>query len=234
VGPSAPGEISGPNERSRLCRGCVQSIVFGRAALPLTNRMRKCAKRKHANETQMGRLINEDVVCFGALRSGLICCGVGELSMDSQELFAKVLSLCGLSPIIGVGAIRRSLNDIGVEPESATINDYCNALPRLEVRLRAFMPEPEVALKRRQILRLREATQSGHEFEPSSRPSLAGDPSRQSIPGENSSRHSIPGEPTSRPGSSSEATSRQGIPGDGTSPVSSPPRSRPRGPGAKG
>lgn len=57
-----------------------------------------------------------------------------------RELFAKVLSMTGLSEVLGPGILRRALADEGVTPEQAEPAHYQRALPRLEARMRAYMP----------------------------------------------------------------------------------------------
>jgi hypothetical protein len=74
----------------------------------------------------------------------------------SQSLFESVLALCALSPLLGPGTLRRALRDVGADPSSATVDDYCRAVPRLEARLRSFMPEAEAAERARRLVRLRE------------------------------------------------------------------------------
>ena len=73
----------------------------------------------------------------------------------TQRLFEQVITLCALAPLLGPGTVRRALRDVGAEPATATIDDYCRAVPRLEVRLRSFLPEDEAILRARSILRLR-------------------------------------------------------------------------------
>ncbi|HWL85557.1 MAG TPA: hypothetical protein VNO21_07125 [Polyangiaceae bacterium] len=74
---------------------------------------------------------------------------------EGQALFERVLALCGLSPLLGPGTLRRALKDVGADPETATIDDYCRAIPRLEARLRAFLSESEAAQRARSITLLR-------------------------------------------------------------------------------
>jgi len=74
---------------------------------------------------------------------------------EGDKLFQRVLVLCGLSPLLGPGTLRRALKDVGAEPENATIDDYCRAIPRLEARLKAFLSESEAAQRARSITLLR-------------------------------------------------------------------------------
>jgi hypothetical protein len=72
-----------------------------------------------------------------------------------HRLFERVIGLCALSPLIGPGTVRRALRDVGAEPATATIDDYCRAVPRLEARLRCFLPEEEAVQRARAVLTLR-------------------------------------------------------------------------------
>ncbi|HWL86207.1 MAG TPA: hypothetical protein VNO21_10415 [Polyangiaceae bacterium] len=83
-----------------------------------------------------------------------------------QTLFQKVLALCGLSPLLGPGTLRRALKDVGADPETATIDDYCHAIPRLEARLRAFLSESEAAQRARTIQLLRRQMQGNDTLPP--------------------------------------------------------------------
>jgi hypothetical protein len=65
-------------------------------------------------------------------------------TLTGADLFAKVLSMTGLSEVLGPGILRRALADEGVTPEHAEPEHYQRALPRLEARMRAYMA-PEVA-----------------------------------------------------------------------------------------
>lgn len=72
-----------------------------------------------------------------------------------QRLFERVIALCALSPLLGPGTVRRALRDVGADPATATIDDYCRAVPRLEARLRCFLPEEEAIQRARTVLQLR-------------------------------------------------------------------------------
>lgn len=73
----------------------------------------------------------------------------------SQRLFERVIAVCDLSPLLGPGTLRRALRDVGADPATATVDDYCRAIPRLEARLRSFLPEAEAAQRARSILHLK-------------------------------------------------------------------------------
>jgi hypothetical protein len=72
----------------------------------------------------------------------------------TQRLFERVITLCSLSPLIGPGTVRRALRDVGAEPATATLEDYCRSIPRLEARLRSFLGAEEAAQRARSILLL--------------------------------------------------------------------------------
>lgn len=75
--------------------------------------------------------------------------------MADPRLFERVIALCALSPLIGPGTVRRALKDVGADPTTATIDDYCRAVPRLEARLRCFLSEEEASRRAREVLQLR-------------------------------------------------------------------------------
>lgn len=72
-----------------------------------------------------------------------------------QRLFERVIALCALSPLLGPGTVRRALKDVGADPATATIDDYCRAVPRLEARLRCFLPVEEAIRRARSVLQLK-------------------------------------------------------------------------------
>jgi hypothetical protein len=57
----------------------------------------------------------------------------------SDETRTEIIRLCGLSSLLGPGMLRRALKDAGVEGRSPTLEDYRNALPRLELRLATYL-----------------------------------------------------------------------------------------------
>lgn len=73
----------------------------------------------------------------------------------TQKLFERVITLCALSPLLGPGTVRRALRDVGADPATATVDDYCRAIPRLQVRLRSYLSEEEAMERARSILSLR-------------------------------------------------------------------------------
>lgn len=78
--------------------------------------------------------------------------------MYGEQLFEEVLELCGFSAVLGPGILRRALKDRGVTPATATTTDYRAALPRLEARMRAYMPDEEAASRAGRIAAFLEQT----------------------------------------------------------------------------
>ena len=62
---------------------------------------------------------------------------------DLTELESEILQLCGLSALLGPGLLRRALADAGAS-SPPTAKDLLNALPKLESRMRAYLPPDEV------------------------------------------------------------------------------------------
>lgn len=71
--------------------------------------------------------------------------------MGSDELFARVVELSGLSRIIGPGTVRRALLDAGLEPSFATADGYRSIASQLEARLRAYLSGREAEQRVRSI-----------------------------------------------------------------------------------
>lgn len=78
-----------------------------------------------------------------------------EARLAHQRLFEQVIALCDISPLLGPGTVRRALKDVGADPATATIDDYCRAVPRLQARLRCFVSEEEALRRARNILQLK-------------------------------------------------------------------------------
>src|SRR5690349_21184620 len=70
-----------------------------------------------------------------------------------KALFDQVLTHCGLSTLIGPGILHRALADEGVDRTTATAQDYLRIMPRLGVRIRAYLAEDEVERRMRQLTR---------------------------------------------------------------------------------
>lgn len=66
-------------------------------------------------------------------------------------LFETVLSLSGLSQVLGPGILRRSLKEAGADPERPTSDDFRRALPRIEARLRIYMADSEAVRRASRI-----------------------------------------------------------------------------------
>lgn len=67
--------------------------------------------------------------------------------MEAESPFEWIVRACGLPEILGQGIIRRALADAGLDPDVAEVEDWNEVLPHLEKRLKAYMPETEVAEK---------------------------------------------------------------------------------------
>ena len=68
-----------------------------------------------------------------------------------EDVFQRVVELCGFSEVLGPGIVRRALADEGGDPLSPTTDDFRRALPRLEKRMRAYMPDAEAQARARRI-----------------------------------------------------------------------------------
>jgi hypothetical protein len=71
--------------------------------------------------------------------------------MTPEKTFDKIVEMCGFSSVLGPGIVRRALKDEGTTPEAATADDYLKALPRLEQRMRAYMPPTDAESRARRV-----------------------------------------------------------------------------------
>lgn len=71
--------------------------------------------------------------------------------MENNNLFSQILSLCGLSPLLAPGTVRRALKDIGAEPDKATSLDYLRCLPKLSARMKVYLSDAETHQRTQQI-----------------------------------------------------------------------------------
>lgn len=71
--------------------------------------------------------------------------------MKPEQLFERVLEMCGFSSVLGPGILKRALKDHDATAETATTDDYRAALPRLQMRMQAYLPEKEAASRSRRI-----------------------------------------------------------------------------------
>ena len=62
----------------------------------------------------------------------------------SATLLAKVLRLTGLSPLLAHGLVRRALEGVGVDVQTAERSDYLRAIPQIRRRLALYLPRDEV------------------------------------------------------------------------------------------
>lgn len=60
------------------------------------------------------------------------------------ELFDRFAKLTGLSTLLGPGLVRRALKDLGKTPETAHPGDYSKVLPRVAMRMRAYLEQGEI------------------------------------------------------------------------------------------
>lgn len=63
--------------------------------------------------------------------------------MPGPQIFERIVQLCGLSEVLGPGIVRRSLADVGIDPERAEPADWRRVVPQLHKRLRAYLPEDD-------------------------------------------------------------------------------------------
>ena len=70
----------------------------------------------------------------------------------SPELFARIVALTGLSPLLARGTVRRALAAAGIdEPMQAPPRDYDVAMSQLTRRLAIYLPADEAAKRERAI-----------------------------------------------------------------------------------
>jgi len=77
---------------------------------------------------------------------------------ELTELESEILRLCGLSSLLGPGLLRRALADAGAS-SPPTAKDLLNALPKLESRMLAYLPAPEVRDRTARMRRLLESAE---------------------------------------------------------------------------
>ena len=68
---------------------------------------------------------------------------------DSKRLYDEVVELTGLSRIIAQGTIGRALEKVNAKIETATVDDYLDAMPELRKRIAGFLPSIETRQKLR-------------------------------------------------------------------------------------
>jgi hypothetical protein len=74
-----------------------------------------------------------------------------------SELYRNVVQLCGLSELIGPGAVQRALRRISVDQRDASPQDYLKVLPELEARIAAYRGPAAAQLAAQEIARLLES-----------------------------------------------------------------------------
>ena len=82
-------------------------------------------------------------------------------SSDYSDLYRSVVQLCGLSELIGPGAVQRALRRINVDQKDASPRDYLNVLPELEARIAAYRGPADAQRAARDIVRFLESKGSG-------------------------------------------------------------------------
>lgn len=79
----------------------------------------------------------------------------------SHQLFKRISTMTGLSPLLAPGTVRRSLASVGVtDPESASPADYLRALPQIARRLKVYLPATEAVERIQAIQEMVEAQPS--------------------------------------------------------------------------
>jgi len=77
-------------------------------------------------------------------------------SSPYSDLYRSVVQLCGLSELIGPGAVQRSLRRINVDQRNASPEDYLKILPELEARIAAYRGPAAAQQAAQEIARLLE------------------------------------------------------------------------------
>lgn len=101
--------------------------------------------------------------------------------MAAPPIFERIVELCGLSEVLGPGIVRRSLGDIGTEPDSVDLDEWRKVLPELEKRLRAYMAEDEAALRVQRIAALVGRAEAGTLTPNPDRPGRKSNPGRSRL-----------------------------------------------------
>ena len=80
---------------------------------------------------------------------------------DQSELYRSVVQLCGLSELIGPGAVQRALKRINVDQKVASAQDYLQVLPELEARIAAYRGATAAHQAAQEIARFLQSRTSG-------------------------------------------------------------------------
>lgn len=67
--------------------------------------------------------------------------------MKKDTLFREITVRCGLAAMIAPGAVRRALQQVGSDSDTATASDYLSALPILHKRLRVYLQPHDADLR---------------------------------------------------------------------------------------
>jgi hypothetical protein len=78
-----------------------------------------------------------------------------------SELYRSVVQMCGLSELIGPGAVQRALKRINVDQKDASPRDYLDVLPELEARIAAYRGPAAAQQAAQNIARFLESKRPG-------------------------------------------------------------------------
>lgn len=73
------------------------------------------------------------------------------MSQEADEIFQGVTRRCGLAAMFAPGTVRRALQQAGIDPKVATVDDYFSILATLMVRLGTYLGENEAKERIREI-----------------------------------------------------------------------------------
>ncbi len=64
--------------------------------------------------------------------------------MTNEQLFDRVVELCGLSALLAPGVVQRALSDVGSARNRALPSDYRLALPKIRARMAVYLSLEEI------------------------------------------------------------------------------------------
>ncbi|MEZ4450396.1 MAG: hypothetical protein R3B09_13035 [Nannocystaceae bacterium] len=73
------------------------------------------------------------------------------MSQEANEIFQGVARRCGLAAMFAPGTVRRALQQAGIEPAAATVDDYFTILTALMQRISTYLGEQEAKERIREI-----------------------------------------------------------------------------------
>jgi hypothetical protein len=74
--------------------------------------------------------------------------------IQGRDLFARVVSTCGLSAVFGSGTVERALRRVHFEPDTLTPAQLLEASDSLRAALSLFLSRPELEIRLQAIARL--------------------------------------------------------------------------------